>query len=33
MNFGKRSFKAKILNDGVTVGNMEELLFEACKYV
>lgn len=33
MNFGKRSFKAKILNDGVTVVNMEELLFEACKYV
>lgn len=33
MNFGKRPFQALILNDHVTVHNMEELLFEAYKYV
>ncbi|MBR1709646.1 MAG: DUF4869 domain-containing protein [Clostridia bacterium] len=33
MHFGKRPFQALILNDHVTVHNMEELLFEAYKYV
>lgn len=33
MDFGKVRFKARILNDGVIVTNMEELLFEAYKYV
>ena len=33
MNFGKTKFTAKILNDGAVVSGMEELLFEAYKYV
>lgn len=33
MDFGKRRFEARILNDDVTVNGMEELLFEAHKYV
>ena len=33
MDFGKARFRAHILNDDVTVTNMEELLFEAYKYV
>lgn len=33
MDFGKARFKAKILNDGSVVTGMEELLFEANKYV
>ncbi|MBR1390697.1 MAG: DUF4869 domain-containing protein [Lachnospiraceae bacterium] len=33
MDFGKRRFSARIENDGVTVNGMEELLFEAHKYV
>lgn len=33
MDFGKRKFVAKVLNDGVIVHDMEELLFEAHKYV
>ncbi len=33
MDFGKRRFKARILNDGAVVNGMEELLFEAVKYV
>ena len=33
MDFGKRKFEARILNDDVTVNGMEELLFEAHKYV
>lgn len=33
MNFGKTRFTAKILNDGAVVSGMEELLFEAYKYV
>lgn len=33
MDFGKVRFKAKILNDGAVVSGMEELLFEANKYV
>lgn len=33
MDFGKRKFEAMILNDGVIVRGMEELLFEAHKYV
>lgn len=33
MDFGKAKFTANILNDGETVSGMEELLFEAAKYV
>ena len=33
MDFGKRKLNARILNDGAIVNNMEELLFEAHKYV
>lgn len=33
MDFGKAKFTAKVLNDGAVVHNMEELLFEAAKYV
>ncbi len=33
MNFGKTRFTAKVLNDGKVVSGMEELLFEAYKYV
>lgn len=33
MNFGKNKFTAKILNDGSTVNNMEELLSVAARYV
>ena len=33
MDFGKRRFKARIVNDGAIVNGMEELLFEAHKYV
>ena len=33
MDFGQRRFEARILNDDVTVNGMEELLFEAHKYV
>ncbi|MBQ9870788.1 MAG: DUF4869 domain-containing protein [Eubacterium sp.] len=33
MDFGKARFRAHILNDDVTVTNMEELLFEAYKYI
>ncbi len=33
MDFGNARFTAKILNDDVTVSNMEELLFESAKYV
>jgi len=33
MNFGKRPFQALVLNDQTMVRNMEELLFEADKYV
>ena len=33
MDFGKSKFKAHILNDGVDIIGMEELLFEAYKYV
>ena len=33
MNFGKRLFKAVVLNDGTMVSGMEELLFEAIKYI
>ena len=33
MDFGNGRFVAKVLNDGVVVNNMEELLFEAHKYV
>lgn len=33
MDFGKARFTAKILNDGSVVEGMEELLFEAYKYV
>lgn len=33
MDFGKARFTAKILNDGTEVEGMEELLFEAYKYV
>ena len=33
MDFGKAKFTANILNDGKTVSGMEELLFEAAKYV
>ena len=32
MRFGKK-FKAKVLNEGVTVENMEQLLLIAAKYV
>jgi len=33
MNFGKKKFTAKILNDGTTVNSMQELLTAAAKYV
>lgn len=33
MNFGKRKFQAKILNNGQTVENMEELAEVAVQYV
>ncbi len=33
MNFGKRKFQAKILNNGQTVENMEELAEVAAQYV
>ena len=33
MNFGKTKFKALVLNDNTMVTCMEELLFEAHKYV
>ena len=33
MDFGKAKFTAKVLNDGAVVHNMDELLFEAAKYV
>ena len=33
MSFGKRRFKARILNDDMIISGMEELLFEAHKYV
>ena len=33
MDFGKARFTARVLNDNKTVRNMEELLFEAHKYV
>ena len=33
MDFGKSKFKAYVLNDNIEVSGMEELLFEAYKYV
>ena len=33
MDFGRSGFTARILNDGAMVKGMEELLFEAYKYV
>ena len=33
MDFGRRRFKARVLNDDVIVNDMEGLLFEAHKYV
>lgn len=33
MNFGKRKFQAKILNNGQTIENMEELAEVAAQYV
>jgi hypothetical protein len=33
MDFGKSKFKAYVLNDNIEVFGMEELLFEAYKYV
>ena len=33
MDFGKGSFKIKVLNNGVIAKNMEELILAACEYV